>query len=102
MDLSMAGPIALRTVASYRFDLAFIGCSGVSADGSILDFDADKIALKQRAMESAAQKILIAASSKVGRSALMVIAQLDMFDRVITDAPWDGVVDSAPTQITVA
>jgi DeoR family glycerol-3-phosphate regulon repressor len=101
-DLSMAGPIALRTVASYRFDLAFIGCSGVAPDGSVLDFDADKIALKQQAMEGAARKILIADASKLGRSALMVVAQLASFDTVITDGPWSSGLRISSPLVTVA
>jgi DeoR family transcriptional regulator, glycerol-3-phosphate regulon repressor len=101
-DLSMAGPIALRTVASYRFDLAFIGCSGVAPDGSVLDFDADKIALKQQAIRGAARKILIADGSKLGRGALMVVAQLDAFDGVITDAPWTGALRVKSPPVTIA
>jgi DeoR family glycerol-3-phosphate regulon repressor len=101
-DLSMAGPVALRAVASYRFDLAFIGCSGVDLDGNVLDFDADKIAVKQQAMAGAARSILIADSGKVGRSALMVVARLDSFDGVITDAPWADAFDRLGPKITVA
>lgn len=86
-DLSMAGPIAVRTVASYRFDQALIACSGIGHDGVLLDFNVDKIALKQQAMQVASMKVLITDSGKLGRSALMAVAHIDEFDLVVTDAP---------------
>jgi DeoR family glycerol-3-phosphate regulon repressor len=84
-DLSMAGPIAIRTVSSYRFDWAIIACSGIDADGMVLDFDAEKIAVKQCAMEKAGTKALIADSGKFARSALLEVADIDAFDAVVTN-----------------
>jgi DeoR family transcriptional regulator, glycerol-3-phosphate regulon repressor len=84
-DLSMAGPIALRTVSSYRFDWAIIACSGIDADGIVLDFDAEKIAVKQCAMEKAGTKALIADSGKFARSALLEVADIGAFDFVVTN-----------------
>jgi DeoR family glycerol-3-phosphate regulon repressor len=84
-DLSMAGPVALRTVSSYRFDHAIIACSGIDADGAVLDFDADKIALKQAAMQFASHKMLIADSGKFGRQALIEVARVSDFDLLVTD-----------------
>jgi DeoR family transcriptional regulator, glycerol-3-phosphate regulon repressor len=84
-DLSMAGPIALRTVSSYRFDWAIIACSGIDAHGAVLDFDADKIAVKQCAMEKAGMKVLIADSGKFARSALLEIADIAAFDFIVTN-----------------
>jgi DeoR family transcriptional regulator, glycerol-3-phosphate regulon repressor len=84
-DLSMAGPIALRTVSSYRFDWAIIACSGIDAGGMVLDFDAEKIAVKQCAMEKAGTKALIADSGKFARSALLEVADIGAFDFVVTN-----------------
>jgi DeoR family transcriptional regulator, glycerol-3-phosphate regulon repressor len=84
-DLSMAGPIALRTVSSYRFDWAIIACSGIDPDGMVLDFDMEKIAVKQCAMEKAGTKALIADSGKFTRSALLEIAGIGAFDFVVTN-----------------
>jgi DeoR family transcriptional regulator, glycerol-3-phosphate regulon repressor len=86
-DLSMAGPIALRTVSSYRFDWAIIACSGIDADGMVLDFDADKIAVKQCAMGKAGTKALILDSGKFARSALLEIAEIAAFDFIVTNEP---------------
>jgi len=85
-DISMVGPIALKTVSSYRLDWAVIACSAIEEDGSVLDFDPDKIALKVRAMEVSRQKALIADHGKFSRSALSQLASLDAFDLLVTDA----------------
>jgi DeoR family transcriptional regulator, glycerol-3-phosphate regulon repressor len=84
-DLSMAGPIAIRTVSSYRFDWAIIACSGIDPDGIVLDFDAEKIAVKQCAMEKAGTKALIADSGKFDRSALLEISDISAFDILVTN-----------------
>lgn len=84
-DLSMAGPIALRTVSTYRFDWAIIACSGIDQDGMVLDFDAEKIAVKQCAMEKAGKKALIVDARKFARSALLEVANIGEFDFVVTN-----------------
>jgi DeoR family glycerol-3-phosphate regulon repressor len=86
-DLSMAGPIAIAHVMKHRFDWAIIACSAIEDDGAVLDFDAEKIALKQAAMEVSRRQALIADSSKFTRSARLEIARLDSFDLLVTDAP---------------
>ncbi|MGL5448649.1 MAG: DeoR/GlpR family DNA-binding transcription regulator [Rhabdaerophilum sp.] len=85
-DISMIGPIALKTISNYRLDWAIIACSAIEDDGTVLDFDADKIALKQRAMDVSRQKALVADHGKFARSALLRVADLDAFDLLITDA----------------
>lgn len=89
-DLCMVGPVALSAIGQYRFDWAIIACSGIEESGAVLDFDADKIALKRQALARARQKALIAGSSKFRRSALMHLADLDAFDILVTDEPPDA------------
>lgn len=85
-DGSMLGPIALRTVRTHRYDWAIIACSGIDERGAVLDFDADKIALKQAAMDMSAKKVLIADAMKLGRGALGEVAHVSDFDLLVTDA----------------
>jgi DeoR family transcriptional regulator, glycerol-3-phosphate regulon repressor len=84
-DISMVGPLALQCVRSYRFDWAVISCSGIDDTGTALDFDAEKIALKQTAMALAGRKALIADSTKFGRSALSLLSRIEDFDLLVTD-----------------
>lgn len=85
-DISMVGPIALKTISNYRLDWAVIACSAIEEDGSVLDFDSDKIALKLRAMDVSRRKALIADHGKFTRSALSRVANLVAFDLLVTDA----------------
>lgn len=85
-DLSMAGPAAVANVMRHRFDWAIIACSAIEDDGAVLDFDAEKIAVKQAAMAVSRRQALIADSSKFTRSARLEIARLDSFDLIVTDA----------------
>ncbi|MGL4974326.1 MAG: DeoR/GlpR family DNA-binding transcription regulator [Bosea sp. (in: a-proteobacteria)] len=84
-DLSMAGPIALRTASAYRFDWAIIACSGIEAEGAVLDFDADKVALKQCAMSVAGRSALIADSAKFERKARLELCRIGAFDVLVTN-----------------
>ena len=84
-DLSMAGPIALRTVSGYRFDWAIIACSGIEANGAVLDFDADKVALKQCAMSVSGRSALIADSAKFLRNARLELSRIEQFDVLVTN-----------------
>lgn len=85
-DGGLTGPLAVRTVEEFRFDLAVIGCSGVSADGDLLDFDMAEVGVSQAAMARAGRTILLADRSKFSRSAPARITGLDTLDTVVTDA----------------
>jgi DeoR/GlpR family transcriptional regulator of sugar metabolism len=50
-----------------------------------LDFDAEKIAVKQCAMERAGTKALIADSGKFLRNARLEVAHLSAFDIIVTN-----------------
>jgi DeoR family glycerol-3-phosphate regulon repressor len=103
-DIAMVGPIALKTLSSYRFDWAVIACSAIEDDGTVLDFDADKIAVKQRAMDVSRHKALIADHGKFTRSALSRVGSLDVFDLLVTDAePPAAIMDMlGPDRITIS
>jgi DeoR family glycerol-3-phosphate regulon repressor len=91
-DISMVGPIAQATVSQYRLDWAIISCSAIEEDGTVLDFDADKIALKRLAMTMARRKALLADHGKFSRSALLSLGTIEAFDLLVTDsAPPDGI-----------
>ena len=84
-DGSVVGSRTTDWLSSLRFDYAVIGCSVIEKDGTVIDFDPQKIAVKQAAMRHARQNILLADHTKFGRSALMRIADISAFDLVITD-----------------
>lgn len=103
-DLSMAGPIALRTVSGYRFDWAIIACSGIEAKGAVLDFDADKVAVKQCAMGVAGRSALVVDSAKFSRNALLELSRIEQFDMLVTNEslPKALALRMAPDRIVIA
>jgi DeoR family transcriptional regulator, glycerol-3-phosphate regulon repressor len=51
IDGSIAGETTLSMIAHFRFDVAIIGFSGLDCDGTPMDFDLDKVAMKQAAID---------------------------------------------------
>lgn len=83
-DGSMVGETIVTQLLDLRLDLAMIGCSGIEADGSVMDFDPRKIAVKQAAMRVANRTCLLATKDKFGRTARARFANLTDFDDVIS------------------
>jgi DeoR family glycerol-3-phosphate regulon repressor len=84
-DGSLVGENVLTALADLRLDFAFIGCSAIEENGSVMDFDLRKIAIKQMAMRVARCNCLLVASAKFSRSALARIAMKDAFDHVLSE-----------------
>ncbi|MHC5656198.1 DeoR/GlpR family DNA-binding transcription regulator [Stappia sp.] len=82
-DGSLVGEEIMLALQGLRLDYALIGCSAVDGEGRVMDFDLSKIAVKKAAMQAAEKSLLLAASSKFGRSALSTIAMLSDFDMVV-------------------
>lgn len=86
-DGGLVGEIAATSLESFKFDIAIIGCSGVDADGELLDFDLQEVIVSQRALARSRRSILLADSSKFTRAAPVRIATIGNIDTVISDAP---------------
>lgn len=85
-DGSLAGAATLAAIDAFRFDVAVIGYSGFDADGALMDFDLEKVAVKQRAMARAATVLAVGDASKFERSALVRIAPPGAVATIVTDA----------------
>ena len=86
-DGSLVGAAAMRQVGLYRFDHALIGCSAVEPDGAVMDFDAEKVAVKRAAMAAARARSLLATRRKFALTARIRIGTLDDFDHVLGGRP---------------
>ncbi len=84
-DGSLVGDAAAKALAPIAVDLAVVGCSGFAPDGSPMDFDPQKVAIKQSALGSARSAIVVADSSKFDRTAVMRIAPPSGFQFLVTD-----------------
>ncbi len=94
-DGSLAGAMTTAAIQRFRFDLAVIGFSGFEPDGTFMDFDLQKVAVKQAAMARSRAAIAIGTASKFTRSAIVAIAATDAFTHLVTDRkPAPGVIDA--------
>lgn len=104
-DGGIVGSMAAAALDGFKFDLAIIGCSGVDADGDLLDFDQQEVIVSQRALARSRGHILLADHSKFTRTAPVCITRLSTIHTVVTDAPLppelSALCDSAGTDIRV-
>lgn len=86
-DGGLVGSDAAQGVSRYKLDLAVIGCSAIDADGDLLDFDPDEVAVSREILSRARRVFLLADHSKFQRHAHARIASLRQIDHLFTDAP---------------
>ncbi|PKU24529.1 DeoR/GlpR transcriptional regulator [Telmatospirillum siberiense] len=86
-DGSLVGELTRAALQQFKVDVAVIGCSAIEADGSVLDYDIDKIAVKRLVAATARRSFLVADSTKFNRHAVARIGSLGDFATLVTDAP---------------
>src|SRR5690606_28979692 len=86
VDGSLAGETTLATISRFRFDYAVLGFSGIDRDGVLMDYDLEKVAVKQAAIERSAHVLAVGDSSKFRKSAVV---------RFAADAPGASIVTEA-------
>lgn len=91
-DLDMIGAEACEFFAGLRPDFAISSLGGISADGDLLDFNMDEIRLRRALMQGAAVRILVADSSKFGRSAAHAFGRVSMAHHFVTGGAVPAVV----------
>lgn len=84
-DGSLVGEMTRAAIEHFKVDLAVIGCSAIETDGSVLDYDIDKIAVKHMAITSARRAFLVADAAKFRRQAVARIGSLSDFSTLVTD-----------------
>ncbi len=92
-------------MASIRADLLITGCGGISEDG-IFNINQMMADMDSTMMKSADRVILLADSSKFGRSGLARVCDLENVDTIITDSgldkKWEERLGSLPTELIIA
>lgn len=84
-ELSICGKTACDEFERLWFDTAFIGVSGITAEG-LFDYSPEDSDMKRVYMRRAGRKVLLCDSSKFNRMSLIKIADFDQIDTLITDA----------------
>lgn len=85
-DLDILGERAQELFTQYRADFAIYGVAGIDGDGTLLDFHAPEVLVRQAAHVGARRSVLVADSSKFGRRAPAVGGHLSDADHVVTEA----------------
>jgi DeoR/GlpR family transcriptional regulator of sugar metabolism len=82
---TIGGPLLERGLADLRLDTAIMTCCGVNTTDGVMAYNLRDAAAKQAAQRSAARTVLIAESSKFGKTALARICSLDEVSILVTD-----------------
>ena len=80
----LIGPLAEQTLAGLNVDVLFLGVDGITAAG-LTTHDEIEARTDRTMVERAARTVIVADSSKIGRSALAAICPLEAIDELITD-----------------
>ncbi len=84
-SLSWTGPIAEANLRRLYADTAFISTRGLSVGRGLTEANPYEAALKEIMIANAARVVVLADSSKLGRSALSFFAPLDAVAMLVTD-----------------
>lgn len=83
---AMVGGLALDWLSKLRFDIAFMGASGLSWEG-VSTTELSEAEVKRQAMGRAKQRILLADGSKWDAPSAFLFSPWNSFDLWITDSP---------------
>lgn len=86
----LSGYPAIQTVRMYHTDIFFFSCSSISANAGITGADAKTVAVCREMMLHTDKKVLLCDTSKVGKTSLLRVAELDEPDYVIMDSVPDN------------
>ncbi|HEV7605148.1 MAG TPA: DeoR/GlpR family DNA-binding transcription regulator [Candidatus Limnocylindrales bacterium] len=84
-ELSCIGPGALRTLGTYRFDLAVVGAAGFSARWGITELTDEEAEVQRSVLERAARVVVIADGSKIGAVTSALVGPADGVATLVTD-----------------
>ncbi len=86
-ELSVIGPDTIRAIEQFNCDTYVMGVAGVDAIGGISDYHYEEAHVKEASMKVAKRIIVAADQTKLGRSALVRIADLSDISILVSDAP---------------
>jgi len=86
---SLVGPLTEDSIASISADIAFLSCTGVRQDGSVVDDISQEATLKRAIVRSASRLVLVAHAGKFPGTGSLRICQLSDIHDLITSADAD-------------
>ena len=92
VTLSAVGELALTAMENFHADIAFLGTNGVDTEIGFTTPDPDEAAVKRKMIANSKETIMIADSSKFGKSCASRFARITDVDRIVTDLGVDNKV----------
>lgn len=86
-DGGIVGETATDLIQQFRVDIGVIGISGISEDGSLLDFDYREVRVAQSIVRNSEKVFLCADSSKFGRKAMVRLGHVGQMHTLFTNDP---------------
>lgn len=84
-DGGIIGEATCDFISQFQMDYGIIGISGISSDGSLLDFDFREVKVAQAIIDNSDCVLLAADHSKFGRSAMVKQGSITQVDHLYTD-----------------
>lgn len=84
-SFAFIGPSAQTNIENYFVDTAIMSCKGLTFDKGILESNEPESEIKRLMIKQAERVILLADSTKFGKTAFMKMFDFDMIDTLVTD-----------------
>lgn len=84
---TLVGATACQYAASFHADLAVLSCRGLDRKAGSTEANEEERQVKRTFLEHADRRILLCDHSKIGKSYFCRTADLEDYDRIITDRP---------------
>lgn len=102
----LAGALAAEMAARWRCDVLITGIGAISADGLLLEYHDDEVAVARVMLANARRTILVADHSKFYKAATCVLAPLSAVGVLVTDralpATHQNALEAAKTEVVLA
>jgi len=92
---SLVDPLATLILDQVSVKIALLGCNGVDPVGGVTNINLPEAEVKKRMLAAAAQRIVLADGSKLGRVEVARLCGIDDVDMVITGSSADPAVVAA-------
>ncbi len=87
---SFLGPIPIEALKNFQIETCFIGATGIQERGIFSSQNIMEAQMKQQVLSSSGRRVVLADSSKVGKTAFSVFARLEDVDVLVTDTGFTG------------
>ncbi len=84
-SFELSGPLSVSAIGAFNLDLAIIGVDGIDARGGCTTYDHAEAMTNAALVERASKAVVVADSSKLGRTGFARICDVAAIETVITD-----------------